>query len=384
MASHYYLLKRHLPATLRPCQLRCGRVLFPHGTKIKSDEKAKCHLRYSDRAELGQKIAEQLYLSDFFPHLNEELCQSDDWHQKPLSSFATIGITDIFDLDDHCATMLCIHSKDAAVQQLCGGINQAAQKMICPKTHKSKWRIYGNCILVSHDSMLLNDAEIWHEYLPVSSTSLDSLMFKCGFLRLAREASSRQRGSRGDGSSLRSQFLPALAGQHSARVAEQPASTQPDALVVEQSESGASECRSSLQIECRASTATDPIEVTHIEMQQETMYVMTFTRDPQEFEQCLHTGYELEPLRLFAAAKGQSCHLQSGGSIFVHPEQNLQVSAFIRLSGLHLGPSNLSSRSLTSSSCSQLWAGCAPHWSHRLLRLQQVQSFSSEAWQGMS
>lgn len=81
-------------------------------------------------------------------------------------------------------------------------------------------------------------------------------------------------------------------------------------------------------------------ESTEIDMQ-ERIYVITFTRNPIEFETCLHEGDELESLRFFTRSKGYSCRLREGGSIFVHPEQHTQVRSQITARRLEFGPSHV-------------------------------------------
>mmetsp|Transcript_116550 Transcript_116550/g.206100 ORF Transcript_116550/g.206100 Transcript_116550/m.206100 type:complete len:450 (+) Transcript_116550:93-1442(+) len=342
-ANTYVLLKKGLRTPLEPCQLRCGKIRFKRGTKLKVDQSADFQARFADRAELGKKIAEQLYLSDLFPELNEA-CHNHAWHEKPLSNFATIGITDVAEMDCHCATMLSVHSSDADVKKLCGGINEAAQRMICFKKHKPYWAIYGNCLLVSYDTTLLRDTEMRHEYLPISRTSLDNLTCKFKFLKppsVMLFPTKRADDSGGDVSfevppapnpSILTDWIePALVGQ-------QPASIEPceASQIVDGIEAT---WRASVQLP--AEPIHEPEDILHTEMETETIYVITFTRNPKEFEQCLHDGYELEPLRVFALTKGQSCRLEQGGSIFVHPEQYLQVRAQITIMGLRLGPSNV-------------------------------------------
>merc|ERR1712176_1310670 len=82
-------------------------------------------------------------------------------------------------------------------------------------------------------------------------------------------------------------------------------------------------------------------ECIETEMQEENIYVITFNRNPREFDKCLHEGDELEALRIFTEWKGYRCRLQEGGSIFVHPNQHTQVRSQITARGLQLGPSHV-------------------------------------------
>jgi len=351
-ANTYVLLKKGLHTPLEPCQLRCGRIHL-RGGKLKVDQSADFQARFADRKELGQKIAEQLYLSDFFPEL-KEASHNDAWRKKPLSNFATIGITDIADMDCHCATMLSVHSKDAEVQKLCGGINKAAQRMICFKKHGQNWAIYGNCLLVSYDSKLLRNTAMRHEYLPIYRTSLDNLMCKFKFLKPPSVMLFPTKLADDSGGDVSFEFPPApnppiisdwiepaLVGQDSSVAEEQPARIEP--CEASQISGGISSTwMEYVQLPADLNHEhEEPEDTLHTEMETETIYVITFTRNPKEFEQCLHHGYELEPLRHFALAKGQSCRLEQGGSIFVHPDQYLQVRARITAMGLRLGPSNV-------------------------------------------
>eukprot|EP00404_Azadinium_spinosum_P057185 CAMPEP_0180794734 /NCGR_PEP_ID=MMETSP1038_2-20121128/55794_1 /TAXON_ID=632150 /ORGANISM="Azadinium spinosum, Strain 3D9" /LENGTH=345 /DNA_ID=CAMNT_0022833547 /DNA_START=302 /DNA_END=1337 /DNA_ORIENTATION=- len=56
------------------------------------------------------------------------------------------------------------------------------------------------------------------------------------------------------------------------------------------------------------------------EADMEDIYIITFTRTPQEFQERVHNGSELEPLRFFAEQLGYSCRCK-GASVFVHPNQ---------------------------------------------------------------
>jgi len=59
----------------------------------------------------------------------------------------------------------------------------------------------------------------------------------------------------------------------------------------------------------------------------DTIFVLAFTRSPTEFREALHSGRELESVRAEAKAAGLTCHLPSGASMFVYPNQYAGVKA---------------------------------------------------------
>ena len=71
-------------------------------------------------------------------------------------------------------------------------------------------------------------------------------------------------------------------------------------------------------------------------MQEEHIYVITFSRCPKEFGECLHEGDELAALRFLTESKGYTCRLPAGCSIFVHPEQHAQVRSQIAVGTIRL------------------------------------------------
>ena len=71
-------------------------------------------------------------------------------------------------------------------------------------------------------------------------------------------------------------------------------------------------------------------------MQEEHIYVITFSRCPKEFGECLHEGDELAALCFLTESKGYTCRLPAGCSIFVHPEQHAQVRSQIAVGTIRL------------------------------------------------
>mmetsp|Transcript_1398 Transcript_1398/g.4437 ORF Transcript_1398/g.4437 Transcript_1398/m.4437 type:complete len:232 (-) Transcript_1398:106-801(-) len=65
------------------------------------------------------------------------------------------------------------------------------------------------------------------------------------------------------------------------------------------------------------------------------IYLLRYRRNPKEFEECLHNGPELEPIRFFMEHRGCKCKWASA-SIFVHPRQWMSVVEIVH--GVELRP----------------------------------------------
>lgn len=68
----------------------------------------------------------------------------------------------------------------------------------------------------------------------------------------------------------------------------------------------------------------------------DTVHILQVTRAPNELGQVLHYGRELESVRRQSQEAGHSCVLDSGGSIFLYPQQYAVMQAIVR--NLHLKP----------------------------------------------
>lgn len=118
--------------------------------------------------------------------------------------------------------------------------------------------------------------------------------------------------------------------QHVHHQTEEPAarpSAEEAAAVVE------AQTASWLQDTADASSSNDVVATTApSEMPRivyETVYLLRFTRNPDEFERVLHKGHELEAVRAAMAESGHTCRLPSGASLFAEPYLVSAISAFL-------------------------------------------------------
>lgn len=160
--------------SLNVCNLKNKRLNIRQ-KKIKITQTTSPICRVSNRKELGDLLATQLYVTDFFPGFPVDKAMAT----KPLSELASaVSITDVQEMDNHCALMLSINSKHSGVKEYCMGRNGAAEKLVDRQKHGQAWCIFGNAILVQYDSKLISATEMNHQYLPLNSANLKTLQNK--------------------------------------------------------------------------------------------------------------------------------------------------------------------------------------------------------------